>query len=78
MEVNKKLPTWMLRPELPHIKDHIVKDDKFLSSLNHVIEFMTRDSPVNFSERLFLAFVNLKDDLEGYNKDTKGNNFYNN
>jgi len=65
----------MLRPELPHIKDHIVKDDKFLASLNHVIEFMTRDSSANFSERLFLAFVNLKDDLEGYNKDTKGNHF---
>jgi hypothetical protein len=66
----------MLRPELPHIKNHIVKDDKFLASLNHIIEFMTRDSPINFSERLLLAFVNLKDDLEGYNKDTKGNNFY--
>ena len=65
----------MLRPELPHIKNHIVKDDKFLASLNHIIEFMTRDSPVNFSERLLLAFVNLKDDLEGYNKDTKGNHF---
>ena len=42
----------MLRPELPHIKNHIVKDDKFLASLNHIIEFMTRDSPINFSERL--------------------------
>ena len=64
MEVDKKLAAWVFWSELPHIEYHVIEENKFFTSSNHLVKFLPRDSFLDFFEGLFFALVNLETDLK--------------
>lgn len=78
VEVDEKLAARVLRPELPHIEDHIVEDNEFFPSRDHLIEFVAGDPLVDLPEGLLFFLIKLVKDLESGQKDKEKADFQDN